>query len=168
TGKAGACFQVRAAETAAGPWSYTVEAGKSLADSFAAAGAYDFSVHSANGFLRHFKGDLAAPRTQLRLKSRYDHARGNFELILLNRGDSPCQVTVENSYSGESFTQVLEPGERVENHWDLHGSFGWYDLIVRSNAESGFLQRLAGHVETGAPSFSDPAIAGTLHASVDA
>lgn len=168
TGKAGACFQVRSAETAVGPWSYTVEAGKSLADSFAAASAYDFSVHSANGFLRRFKGDLAAPRTQLRLKSRYDHARGNFELILLNRGDSPCQVTVENSYSGESFTQVLEPGERVENHWDLHGSFGWYDLIVRSNAESGFLQRLAGHVETGAPSFSDPAIAGTLQASVDA
>ena len=161
TGAAGACFHVRSADGVSGPWSYTVESGKSLADSWQAPGAYDLSVYGANGFLRRFKGDLAAPRAQLRISSRYDHARGNFELILANRSGSHCQVTVENTYSGESFAQVLAPGERIEHHWNLQGSFGWYDLIVRSNAESGFLQRLSGHVETGAHSFSDPAIGNT-------
>ena len=161
TGKAGACFQVRSADAAGGPWSYTVEAGKSIADSWPVTGEYDLAVYGSNGFLRHFKGDLGAPRTNLRVSSRYDSARGNFELILANKGEAHCEVTVENSYSGESFAQVLAPGERVENHWNLEGSFGWYDLILRSNAESGFVHRLAGHVETGAHSFSDPAIANT-------
>ncbi len=168
TGAAGACFHVRSADALSGPWSYTVESGKSLADSWQAPGAYDLSVYGANGFLRRFKGDMAAPRAQLRVSSRYDHARGNFELILANRSGSPCQVTVENTYSGESFKQVLAPGERIEHHWNLQGSFGWYDLIVRSNAESGFLQRLSGHVETGAHSFSDPAIGNTRLDSAEA
>lgn len=168
TGAAGACFHVRSADAASGPWSYTVESGKSLADSWQAPGAYDLSVYGANGFLRRFKGDLAAPRAQLRVSSRYDHARGNFELILANRSGSHCEVTVENTYSGESFAQVLAPGQRIEHHWNLQGSFGWYDLIVRSNAESGFLQRLSGHVETGAHSFSDPAIGNTRLESAEA
>jgi phospholipase C len=168
TGKAGACFQVRSADLAGGPWSYTVESGKSIADSWPVTGEYDLAVYSSNGFLRHFKGDLAAPRTNLRVSSRYDRGRGNFELILANKCEAHCEVTVENTYSGESFSQVLAPGERVENHWKLEGSFGWYDLIVRSNAESGFVQRLAGHVETGAHSFSDPAIANTHRLGVTA
>ena len=36
---------------------------------------------------------------------------------------------------------------------------GWYDLSVTSDQDDAFLRRLAGHVETGRPSTSDPAIA---------
>ena len=168
TGLAGACFHVRSGDGASGPWSYTVEAGKSLADSWAVAGAYDLSVYGANGFLRQFKGDLSAPRADLRITNRYDRLRGNLELILVNRGGAHCQVTVENTYSGEKFSQVLAPGQRVEHHWNLQGSFGWYDLVVTSNAESGFQHRLAGHVETGRDGFSDPAIANTQLLGVEA
>jgi phospholipase C len=38
-------------------------------------------------------------------------------------------------------------------------SNGWYDLAVTSDHDHAFLRRLAGHVETGRPSTSDPAIA---------
>jgi phospholipase C len=35
---------------------------------------------------------------------------------------------------------------------------GWYDLSVTSTASPGYLRGLAGHVETGQPSVSDPAL----------
>ena len=35
---------------------------------------------------------------------------------------------------------------------------GWYDMSVTVAAESGYLRRLAGHVETGRPSITDPMI----------
>jgi phospholipase C len=38
----------------------------------------------------------------------------------------------------------------------LGGSYGWYDLKVTSDADSTFVRRVAGHVETGRPSMSDP------------
>jgi phospholipase C len=37
-------------------------------------------------------------------------------------------------------------------------SCGWYDLGIRVESEPGFLRRLAGHVENGKDSASDPAL----------
>ena len=52
------CFQVRSGNTSDGPWTYTVEAGQSLSDSWAVGpsnqGKYDLSVYGPNGFLRSF------------------------------------------------------------------------------------------------------------------
>jgi phospholipase C len=56
----------------------------------------------------------------------------------------------------------LEPnGERSE-FWSLDRSYGWYDLTITSSLDSSFEHRLAGHLETGRDSMSDPAI-GTVH-----
>jgi len=41
--------------------------------------------------------------------------------------------------------------------WVLAASHHWYDLSVTSNDDPTFLRRLAGHVENGRPSISDPA-----------
>jgi phospholipase C len=41
----------------------------------------------------------------------------------------------------------------------LRDSQFWYDLAVACDQDSTFLRRLAGHVETGRPSTSDPALA---------
>ena len=35
---------------------------------------------------------------------------------------------------------------------------GWYDVTITSSADSRFIRRLAGHVESGRPSTSDPAL----------
>ena len=64
TGEAGACLQVRSGNTADGPRTYTVEAGKSLSDTWSvdAQGRYDLSVYGPNGFMRAFKGAVPSRR----------------------------------------------------------------------------------------------------------
>jgi phospholipase C len=42
--------------------------------------------------------------------------------------------------------------------WELHQSFGWYDLVATVESDSTFRYQLAGHVETGEESRTDPAI----------
>jgi phospholipase C len=44
----------------------------------------------------------------------------------------------------------------------LQQYFGWYDLVVSVSQDSTFEHRLAGHVETGRDSFSDPALGGLV------
>jgi len=39
----------------------------------------------------------------------------------------------------------------------VKSSYGWYDLGIRVDTDPGFLRRLAGHVENGLDSASDPA-----------
>ena len=53
---------------------------------------------------------------------------------------------------------VVHPGRTARSLWDLRGSDHWYDLTLTLADDPGFVQRLAGHVETGAPSRTDPAI----------
>ena len=158
TGTAGACFHVRAADGARGPWYYTVEPGKSLSASWPAATGYDYSVYGPNGFMRRFKGHPASRRTTLRVALRYDASDGSTTMELANEGAAPCHATLENLYGGQSLACTLHPGERRQQSWPLTDSHGWYDLIVRADAEAGFVQRYAGHVETGRPSFTDPAM----------
>jgi len=56
-------LQVRSGNTADGPRTYTVEAGKSLSDTWSvdAQGRYDLSVYGPNGFMRAFKGAVSQP-----------------------------------------------------------------------------------------------------------
>ena len=41
---------------------------------------------------------------------------------------------------------------------DLRSVFGWYDLTVTIDSDKNTLWRIAGHVETGRDSASDPAL----------
>jgi phospholipase C len=158
TGRVGACFHVRSTAASSTPWYYTVEAGKSLAAAWPTTASYDYSVYGPNGFMRHFKGDLSSRKTSLRVALRYEPREGGAVLELANEGRDFCNVTVENVYNGESITYALRPGEHQQKKWYLGDSYGWYDLVVRADAENGFVQRFAGHVETGMPSVTDPAI----------
>lgn len=157
-GHLGACFHVRADGASSGPWYYTVEPEKSLSASWPAPGAYAWHVHGPNGFVRSFKGDGASRKTTLSVASRYHREGAGLTLALANEGSAFCRVTVENLYNGESMDYMLKPGEHVEKRWFLGDSYGWYDLVVRADAEAGFVQRLAGHVETGGPGVTDPAM----------
>jgi phospholipase C len=157
-GRAGACFHVRSGDASKGPWFYTVEAEKSLSAMWPVNGAYELHAYGPNGFVRSFKGDGASRKTVLQVASRCEREHARVVLTLANEGHDYCNVSVENLYNGESLTYLLKPGEHVEKHWYLGDSYGWYDLVVRGDAEAGFLQRLAGHVETGEPSVTDPAI----------
>jgi phospholipase C len=67
-------------------------------------------------------------------------------------------VRIYDAYTKQTVTQTLEPGGVLIWHWSLENSFGWYDLSISVESDAGFLQQLAGHVETGHNSVSDPAL----------
>ncbi|WP_186134549.1 phosphocholine-specific phospholipase C [Burkholderia gladioli] len=165
TGRAGAAFQVQAANRTDGPWAYTVDAYRRLSDSWSTAatlGLYDLSVHGPNGFFCQFRGTTSAGEGRTPNPEAlygYDVINGNLTLRLSNRGRTAVRLTVSNGYGGHTRTYELFPGQRIDDYWDLRGSHGWYDLTVSDGTSAGFLRRFAGHVETGRPSTSDPAIA---------
>ena len=163
SGGAGACFQVRDGAGAALPRSYTVEAGKSLADSWAVAanpnGDYDLSVYGPNGFFRRFRGRVSGRNpSDIEVGVSYDAAGGGLGLVVANRGSVPRFAIVTDAYARRDFAQQLAPGESVGKYWPLHASSGWYDLTVAVDGDPEFRRHLAGHVETGRDSVSDPAI----------
>ncbi|NKQ53960.1 phospholipase C, phosphocholine-specific [Amycolatopsis sp. K13G38] len=148
-GGTGAGFYVTA--PAGGPWTYTVGAGHSLPGELPAAGAYDYSVHGPGGFLRRFQGSARGPE----VSARHD-AGGKLRLVLSNDGTAPVRLTVGDAYGKDRpATYEVRPGARTTVVLDTRGAGNWYDVTVTAE---GFLRRLAGHVETGQPSTSDPGI----------
>ena len=167
TGSAGAGFNVYAQNRSDGPWFYTVEAGKQLSDYWSAvsysAGKYDLRAFGPNGFLREFKGDLALAgvgKAQPEVEASYDAVDDRIVLRLRNTGSASCILAVKpNRYcSAAARTHVLGSGASVDDAWSIAGAGHWYDLSITCNADAGYLRRLAGHIETGLASVSDPAI----------
>jgi phospholipase C len=60
---------------------------------------------------------------------------------------------------GAARHHTLAAGASLVDTWAVKDSAGWYDLNVTAAASETFLRRLAGRVETGLPSTSDPATA---------
>jgi phospholipase C len=162
TGKAGACFQVRSGSVAEGPWTYTVEAGKALFDVWtppaAAQGKYDLSVYGPNGFLRGFQGNLSSRSANLGVDCRYRREGPWLDLNVKNLGPAPALVRISDKYTGQSAVRLLPPGAVFQSSWSLKITSGWYDLIITADSDHGFARRLAGHVETGDVSITDPFI----------
>ena len=81
-GEAGAGFLVTSATQASGPWTYTVGSGRSLSGAWNVSanshGAYDFTVHGPNGFLRQFVGKVTAAGPEV--SARHDGNGGYKEL----------------------------------------------------------------------------------------
>jgi phospholipase C len=170
TGKAGAVFQVRSGNVQSGPWTYTVGAGDETSDTFGTRGAssYDLAVSGPNGFLRTFAGGLAANSANLTVRAIYDRESDAIALIIRNHGSSAEKVNIVDAYSGKTHSRIVHPLDSATFVNELHESFGWYDLILTIDSDPKFRRQLAGHVETGKPSMSDPAIGAALRtADVD-
>ncbi|MBC2900426.1 phosphocholine-specific phospholipase C [Streptomyces cupreus] len=155
--KAGAAFLVTSGNRTDGPWTYTTEAGKNIADTWNSAysnGSYDLTVHGPNGFLRVFKGPnkTAGPEVTAR------HTGDDVQLTFTNKGFGTVRLKVTSGYGGPARTFTVRPGATVRHTVDLAASRRWYDLTVTSDADPAFLRRFAGHVENGRPGVSDPAI----------
>ena len=164
SGKAAAVFQVRSVTNPNGPWTYTVSPGSRLSDTWPVAAGeqttYDLSVYGPNGFLRTFKGTLAkrdADTADLAVRSDYDVRFGpGITLDIHNRGAQPCRLRVADAYTKATLKLEVEPGRTLTWHWPLEASFGWYDLTITVESDSTFERRIAGHVETGLDSATDP------------
>ena len=164
-GTAGAVFQVRSGNGTGGPWSYTVGAGHNLRDSWPITAngqtSYDLTVYAPNGFTRAFKGGLIPHSSaNLDVVADYDVKGIGITTTITNRGAAATEVSVVNTYTGQTTAQTLPRGETMTTYWPLAALYGWYDLVVTASSDAAFQQRLSGHVETGKDSASDPAIGG--------
>jgi phospholipase C len=158
-GGVGAVLTVYAQDGSAGPWSYTVEAGKSLTDALPITDEhYAFAVHGPNGYLREFGGALHGSANGVETTPRYDAANNALILRFANHGDSTLTfVTTANAYSTETpRTHLLAPNATLEDSWAIASTAHWYDLSVTTASDADYRRRFAGHVETGQPSLSDP------------
>jgi phospholipase C len=91
---------------------------------------------------------------------REDH--GAIELKITNVGTDGADVTVLNAYTGNTRTKHLQPEHQFNNELESEQFGNWYDLIVTVAGDASFNYRLAGHVETGEDSISDPVMGGLV------
>lgn len=160
TGQAGAVFQVHdLAVSTNAPRRYTVEAGKTLSDSWSGA-AYGLSATAPNGFLRQFAGTLQAGGAQPEIRVCYAPSENRIYLNLRNDGSAPCRLTVKaNAYRSDGpWIFELPAGGTVEEYWPVLFCGNWYDFSVTTDTDPAFLRRFAGRMENGADSISDPAM----------
>jgi phospholipase C len=173
TGRAAAVFQVRSGNPLDVVRQYTVEPGKTLADTWNVASSYNLSVYGPNGFVRYFNGSTGSSAAALDVRSSYcggddrssrsgDDDCGSIKWRITNVADKDAEVSVLDAYTGKVSTQLLHPRETFQDELSLDQFHGWYDLIITVEGDATFEYRLAGHVETGKDSFSDPALGGVV------
>ncbi|HTI18002.1 MAG TPA: phospholipase C, phosphocholine-specific [Trinickia sp.] len=164
-GDVGAAFLVYRLTSGDPPRAYTVGAKERFDDPLAldADGSYRYAIHGPNGFLRRFKGkavhvrwwgsDVAVPE----VTEVYDVANGCIEVRLHNLGTSACVFSIVNGYDGARIERSVAGGNVADVYFDLRPSYSWYDLRISVDTDPLFERALAGHVETGRSSMSDPA-----------
>jgi phospholipase C len=165
-GRAGAVFHVYDRQHLDRlPRRYTVEAGRSLSDTWHAGddGHFDLSVLGPNGFRREFSGLSAQPPRRIvpSVALRYRPDERELELSGWNTGSVPTVLRVSpNAYRHDpTLTLALPAGGRVvTQRWSTASSGDWYDFSVRCPALPRWSQRFAGRMETGRHGVSDPAL----------
>ena len=63
----------------------------------------------------------------------------------------------DNAYGALPRPVLVPAGGRIVEPWVLAASHHWYDLTVTSHDDASFSRRVAGDVENGKTSISDPA-----------
>jgi phospholipase C len=122
-------------------------------------------VYGPNGFLYEINGTQPTSSTTVlpEVTATVDAAGGRVVLTLTNTGSAACTFTVainNTAYSKATpHTFKVSADTSTTSAWDVTQSAYWYDLVVTVDADAAFRRRFAGHVETGATSMTDPAIA---------
>ncbi|WP_426505037.1 phosphocholine-specific phospholipase C [Dactylosporangium sp. McL0621] len=158
TGRATGVYQVRSADPAIAPRTYTVEPGKQVTDVWPADKGYDLSVHGPNGFFRRFAAGARHPGVTVR--ARYDNH--GVVLELSNKSAERADLDIADRYSGHRSRVTLRAGETRTDQVRLERSHGWYGLTLTIPGETAFAVEYAGHVEDGEASISDPLMGGLL------
>ncbi|KKB65016.1 phospholipase C [Robbsia andropogonis] len=175
TGGQGAVLQCYLNDGVSAPSSYTVGAGQKLQADIAlnAAGEYDASFVGPNGFWRHFRGSVpngagvtathAGHATAV--PEVHEHFEGDAIVLKLdNAGKGSCSFIIvsrrvqHGRAIEDTQTQRLNGGDSTRLRIDLSDQHGWYDVIVTVADDKAFIRHLAGHLENGQESWSDPAL----------
>lgn len=161
-GRTGAVFQVFDNTDRDAPWRFTLAAGEKYAAGHwnkagRAPGPYDLTVHGPNGFYRRFAGDTSKAQPIVTVAA---DARSRLVVSLVGSGLATLRMAEDYPLAeGEAGqTVMLKPKAVTRSVWDLRGSDHWYDLTLTLADDPTFTQRLAGHLETGRASRTDPGI----------
>ncbi len=140
------------------PRRYTVAKGQMLEDEWP-AGAYDIFVLGPNGFHRRFvsKGGAAEPVVTTVAVGR------KLQVRVANPGNTARNVLVGSMPYFDKlkpWNVTVKAGASANHMWDLSSNSGWYDLSLRLDGVDGWYQRIAGRLDNGQPTMSDPAMGG--------
>jgi phospholipase C len=161
TGAAGAVFHVYdKLHLDRIPRRYTVEAGKTLSDTWhlhSDRARYDLWVYGHNGFVREFRGASNAGEALPDVRLEYDVHNSVIRLIGNYRGRHEAPLSVQaNAYRTDGpWPLRIAASRRATLEWSLIASHGWYDLTA---TRENFILRFAGRMENAAPTYSDPAV----------
>ena len=162
TGKQGAVFHVyNKLDLNATPKRYMLEAGKHLEDVWTLTeGEYDLWVLGPNGFHRAFKGDLNDPmqlESLAEIRVCVEECQPKLYLKLRHDGIKPCNLELKaNAYLNGQSWQMSTQATEQDLILDMSDVYGWYDFTVYIHGQHSFERRLAGRIETGQDSYSDP------------
>jgi phospholipase C len=132
-----------------GPWPFDVNTTNSASILFSTSGLYDFSAYGPNGFQRRFAGSITADFQKIEAISILNPVNGGIKIELDNATASTVTFSVTNGYAANGSaiypvpahtTNVLSVGSETNN--------GFYDITVNASADSLFLRRFLGRVET--------------------
>ncbi|MHC1478646.1 phosphocholine-specific phospholipase C [Frateuria aurantia] len=147
----------------AGPWFYSAAAGTTLVVAWpqgpSGQPVPQLDIHGPNGFLRQFAMDPAAPHDQPELEMQVDSGAEEVVLTLRNPGQRTLTLQLYDHYQADAVHATSLAAEAsIVRRLPLGTNYQWYDFSLRCEQLPGYLRRMAGHIETGKPSMSDPAI----------
>lgn len=145
------------------PRRYTLAPGSRVDDDWSAAadGAYDLWLLGPNGWHRRVSGSVAddEPLVELRRSGR---RRPRLELVVANRRGSTLRLRLHapTYVAPAPLDGQVASGGTWRYTLPLDARHHWYDWCLTLPEQATFLRRWAGHVETGGPSITDPAMHG--------
>jgi len=168
-GAAGGAFIVYSQARSDGPWYYTVEAGKKIEREVWnwSTPNYHLCVVGPNGFQREFAGVLAlatatgGARPEVALN--VNPVAMSVEVVLSNTDGLRAATfrVVDNAYGRGATSHTVAAGQQLAVSVPVGASYGWYDLSVSCDFDAQYLRRMAGRVENGLASRTDPVLGRT-------
>lgn len=147
------------------PRRYTLGGRKQVGDAWPLGdeGRYDLWMLGPNGWHRHFRGKATEDEPSATLSVSAD--RATLRLRLSNpRPDAVTFVLQAATYDATApRTRQVGAGATAEIAMSLDVKHHWYDWVLAIAEQPDYLRRWAGHVDTGRPSVTDPAMHGPAH-----
>ncbi|WP_113922965.1 phosphocholine-specific phospholipase C [Cognataquiflexum aquatile] len=146
-------------------WSFALEPGTDLDYQWPLVnfenGHYHLDAYGPNGFYRSFKGIRNEPLVEVSATYDLKDPKNPKLILTINNHDKVknLDLILEDQAYGKAQTEIsLNPNSEKTITLETEKSFGWYDYALRIKGNELFERRLAGRIETGLPSKTDPQI----------